>query len=215
MGGAHAEKCKQGLSKVTHEMNRPKHKVAVVLLHYPTTNRAGETINTAITNMDIHDISRTCRTYEVDHYYLVSPIVEQKDLVSRILEHWERPKSKEWHPDRFEALSRTQVLPYFADVKADLNARYPLLPLEVCMPDARPLPGQQSYSETRAHWNQEDSTQVKVIVLGTGWGVAPEFYVEVQRFLAPIYGPLSKNGYNHLSVRAAAAVILDRLFGTA
>jgi len=50
------------------------HKIAVVLLHYPVTNRAGEPVTTAVTNMDIHDISRSCRTYEVDHYYLVNPI---------------------------------------------------------------------------------------------------------------------------------------------
>ncbi len=190
-----------------------KHKTVVVLLHHPISNRAGATITTSVTNMDIHDISRTCRTYEVDHYYLVTPILEQHELVSRIIEHWRRPHQKDWHPDRFEALSRVQVVPSFQDVKADLNARYSGLELEVAMPDARPLPGQLSYEEKRQEWDLEPKTGVKVIVLGTGWGVSPEFYSEVNTYLAPIYGPLREKGYNHLSVRAAAAIILDRLFG--
>jgi hypothetical protein len=81
------------------------------------------------------------------------------------------------------------------------------------MPDARPLGGQVGYAETRARWEREPPG-VKVIVLGTGWGVAPSFFSEVQTFLAPLYGPIGVEGYNHLSVRAAGAVILDRLFGS-
>ncbi|MBS1958799.1 MAG: hypothetical protein JST80_04930 [Bdellovibrionales bacterium] len=190
------------------------HKIAVVLLHYPTTSRTGEIIATAVTNLDLHDISRSCRTYEVDHYYVVTPVKEQQEIVGRILEHWKLPRSKEWHPDRFEALSRLQMVSYFEDVKADLKSRYPDLELEVCMPDARPLPNQLSYQDTRKKWQDEPKTGVKVVVLGTGWGVAPAFYPEVHTYLAPIDGPLGRDGYNHLSVRAAAAVILDRLFGT-
>jgi hypothetical protein len=190
-----------------------KHKTAVVLLHYPVTNRAGDIITTSVTNLDIHDIARSCRTYEIDHYYLVTPILEQKELVGRILGHWSTPKSQEWHPDRFEALSRIQILPYFEQVKADLNTRYPGMKLEVAMPDARPLPNQLSYRDIRKKWESEAESSIKIVVYGTGWGVSPAFFSEVNTFLGPIYGPLGKDGYNHLSVRAAAAIILDRLFG--
>ena len=194
-------------------MKEKNYYTAAVLLHYPVTNRAGEPITTAVTNLDIHDIARSCRTYEVDHYYLVNPIVEQAELVKRILGHWETPRSKEWHPDRFEALSRIKMVPYFQDVKTDLAALYPGLALEVAMPDARPLPGQLSYPEIRKKWENEEKRSVKVIVFGTGGGVSSVFFPEVHTFLAPIYGPLVDQGYNHLSVRAAAAVVLDRLFG--
>lgn len=195
-------------------MPRSQHKTVVVLLHYPISNRAGETITTAVTNMDLHDISRSCRTYEVDHYYVVTPVKEQQELVGRILDHWKLPRSKEWHPDRYDALSRLQMVSYFEDVIADLKSRYSDLEIEVCMPDARTIPGQLGYQGTRERWAQEPKSGVKVIVLGTGWGVAPEFYHHVQTYLAPIDGPLGREGYNHLSVRAACAIILDRLFGT-
>jgi hypothetical protein len=189
-----------------------RHRVAVVLLHHPVTNRLGTLTTTAVTNMDIHDLSRTCRTYEVDHFYLVSPLQGQEGIVDRILAYWSGDQAREWHPDRAEALSRTRFLPDFDSVRNDLAARYPSLSVEVVMPDARPLGGQVGYAETRAEWSKEPSG-IKVIVLGTGWGVASTFHPEVNRFLAPIYGPLGRDGYNHLSVRAAGAVILDRLFG--
>ncbi len=192
----------------------PKHKTVVVLLHHPVTNRKGEIIATSITNMDLHDISRTCRTYEIDHYYLVSPVVDHQELVGKIIEHWKRGHQAEWHPDRAEALSRAKVVGSFEDVKKELAERYPGLTLEVAMPDARPLPNQLTYEQTREKWQKEEKPGIKLVVLGTGWGVAPEFYSEVHTYLGPIYGPLGADGYNHLSVRAAAAIILDRLFSS-
>ena len=189
------------------------HKTALVLLHHPVTNRVGELITTSVTNLDIHDLARSARTYEIDHYYLVTPIIEQKELVGRILSHWGKGRSLEWHPDRFEALSRVQCLPEFQEVKSDMVTRYPGLSIEVAMPDARPMIDQRPYSEVRARW-QGEVPGIKIIVLGTGWGIAEPFYQEVHTFLDPIYGPQGKAGYNHLSVRAAGAVILDRLFGT-
>jgi len=191
-----------------------KHKTAVVLLHHPVTDRTGKLVTTSVTNLDIHDISRSCRTYEIDHYYLVTPILEQKALIDRILGHWSKGRSLEWHPDRFDALSRVRWMPDYDSVKADLALRYPGLGIHTAMPDARVIPGQKNYSEVRADWEQESEASIKVVVLGTGWGVSPEFHSDVDTFLGPIYGPLGKDGYNHLSVRAAAAVILDRLFGT-
>jgi len=192
---------------------RVSHRTALVLLHYPVTNRAGELITTSVTNLDIHDLARSARTYEMDHYFLVTPILEQKAMLERILAHWHTGKSFEWHPDRAEALSRVKCLPDFQAVKTELIERYPGLPLEVAMPDARPIPGQRSYAEVRRDWESEPEAGIKVVVLGTGWGIAEPFFKEVHTLLGPVYGPKGAEGYNHLSVRAAGAVILDRLFG--
>jgi hypothetical protein len=193
--------------------SRQPHKTAVVLLHHPVTNREGALVTTAVTNMDIHDISRSVRTYEVDHYYLVTPVLEQQSLTRRILTHWAGGRCLEWHPDRAEALSRARCVSTFEEVKTELIEMYPGRSLEVAMPDAREIPGQKTYAEVRAAWEQERNAGIKVLVLGTGWGLSPAFHSEVHTFLGPIYGPLGREGYNHLSVRAAAAVILDRLFG--
>lgn len=191
--------------------NRPD-RVSLVLLHHPVTNRKGELVATSVTNMDLHDLSRSARTYEVDDFFIVTPVLEQHEIVSRILGHWRSGKSLEWHPDRYEALSRIKVVSSFEGVKQAIKKCAPKLELEVVMPDARPLQNQVSYEFLRKKWQSEQQSSAKVIVLGTGWGVAPEFYNEVHTFSAPIYGPFDASGYNHLSVRAAGAIILDRLF---
>jgi len=49
-----------------------------------------------------------------------------------------------------------------------------------------------------------------LILLGTGWGLADALIPSVSRVLAPIEG---SSDWNHLSVRSAGAIVLDRLFG--
>jgi hypothetical protein len=49
-----------------------------------------------------------------------------------------------------------------------------------------------------------------LLLLGTGSGLASEVVEKAQYRLAPIEGI---DGYNHLSVRGAAAILLDRLAG--
>jgi hypothetical protein len=56
----------------------------------------------------------------------------------------------------------------------------------------------------------QTSGEPHVLVFGTGWGLAPEVMARADLRLAPISGPTA---YNHLSVRAAAAIVLDRLCG--
>ena len=195
--------------------------VYVVLLHHPITNRNGVTVTTAVTNMDIHDISRSCRTFGVRGYFLVTPIEDQHELVGRILSHWRAEHSRQYHPDRVEAVSLVRMARTFEEVKAAIKAEAgpqggargwdeP----EVVLTDARPLPKSVTYAEYR----QEFADPARVgrpvcLVFGTGWGVSDTFYPEVHRILAPVHGPESNGGYNHLSVRAAVAIVLDRLFG--
>lgn len=186
--------------------------VYVVLLHYPIQNRNGKLVTTAVTNMDIHDIARSTRTYGVLRYYLVTPIEVQHELVGRILSHWNSESSKAYHPDRVEAVSRVRLAHSFEEVKTAIEAEHGEEP-EVVLTDARPLPNSVSYADYRREIHEPGRTRPVLIVLGTGWGVAESFYPAVHRILAPVYGPEGKEGYNHLSVRAAAGIILDRLLG--
>ena len=109
----------------------------------------------------------------------------------------------------------------FAEVKAAIRAECGEEP-EVVLTDARPMPNTVSYAEYRRELSDPARPKRPVaVVFGTGWGVSDVFYPEVHRILAPVYGPEGASGamvngrkrYNHLSVRAAAAIILDRLFG--
>ena len=169
--------------------------------------------------MDIHDISRSARTFGLKRYFIVTPIDVQHDLVGRILGHWSSDRSREYHPDRVEAVSRVRLARDFNEVKAAIKAECGEEP-EVVLTDASPLPSSVAKSSSYAEYRREledDVTRTKpvVVVFGTGWGISDVFYPEVHRILAPVYGPKDAEGgeYNHLSVRAAVAIILDRLFG--
>jgi hypothetical protein len=206
--------------------------VYLVLLHHPIINRHGKEVTTAVTNLDIHDLSRSARTFGLKGYFIVTPLEVQHELVGRILSHWRDPKSKEYHPYRFEAVSLVRLVKTFEDVKNAIKAECGLEPgqePEVVLTDARKvstLPKTVSYADYRAELERDPNrTRPVVVVLGTGYGVSESFYPEVHRILAPVYGPegesrpdvdnpgKTKRGYNHLSVRAAGAIILDRLFG--
>jgi hypothetical protein len=164
--------------------------------------------------MDIHDIARSARTFGITKYFLVTPIDDQHELVGRILSHWRTEQSATYHPDRFEALSRVRLARNFEEVKAVVSAEHPGQQPEVVLTDARPIPNQISYEAYRRELSDpERENRPVILVFGTGWGVSDSFHPEVHRYLAPVYGPEGKEGYNHLSVRAAVGIILDRLFG--
>ncbi len=168
----------------------PSRPIYVVLMHYPIVNRQGKLVTTSVTNMDIHDIARSARTFGASGYFLVTPIEDQHQLVGRILGHWRQDSSREWHPDRFEALSRVQMARDFEEVKslvrAECGGRDPV----VAMPDARPLPNAVSYADFRRELEDPAQAGVPVcVVFGTGWGISETFFPEVHRILAPVYGP--------------------------
>ena len=56
----------------------------------------------------------------------------------------------------------------------------------------------------------KDSNQPYLLIFGTGWGLTETVFSRADVVLEPVRGPGS---YNHLSVRSAVAIILDRLFG--
>jgi hypothetical protein len=187
--------------------------VYIALLHTPVVNRKGALVTTSVTNMDIHDISRSARTYGMKEYFLVTPIVDQHELVERILGHWSSEQSRAYHPDRVEAVSLVRLAKSFEEVKTIIRTQEGEYP-EVVLTDARLLPNSLTYADYRRELQDPARPKKPVlIVFGTGWGIADVFYPEVHRILAPVYGPEGKEGYNHLSVRSAVAIILDRLFG--
>ncbi|MGZ3707571.1 MAG: RNA methyltransferase, partial [Bdellovibrionota bacterium] len=160
--------------------------VYVALLHYPITNRHGQLVTTAVTNMDIHDISRSCRTFGVKGYFLVTPIEDQHELVGRIVGHWRTEQSRKYHPDRVEALSLVRLVKDFEAVKAAIRAEHGEDP-EVVLTDARPLPKSVSYADYRRELAGPRREKKPIcVVFGTGWGISDDFYPEVHRILAPV-----------------------------
>ena len=86
------------------EFNKAKPRVYLGLVHHPINNKRGEVVTTSVTNLDIHDISRSCRTFGVSNYFIITPLKAQQDLLKRILGHWNEDKSSVYNPDRSDLL---------------------------------------------------------------------------------------------------------------
>jgi len=177
---------------------------AVALVHHPVIDRRGDLVSTAVTNLDIHDIARAARTYGAGAYYLVTPLEEQQRLVARMLDHWLEGFGASYNPDRGEALKLVKVMTTLTAALADFSACCDR-PATALLTGAKRSDG-MSFERGR----ELCEAQPVVLTLGTGWGLAPQLFEAGWPVLEPIS---STTDYNHLSVRAAAAIMFDRLFG--
>jgi len=180
--------------------------IYIALMHHPVYNKSGEVVTTAITNLDIHDIARTAKTYGLAGYYIVNPMAAQRELASRILSHWVHGFGAEYNPNRGEALGLVSVVGDLGEAVRELTARHGALP-KVVATGARGRAGAASYGEMR---DVLSAGGPYIIAFGTGWGLTEEFMAGADIVLMPVEGI---GGYNHLPVRGAVAIILDRLLG--
>jgi hypothetical protein len=181
-------------------------KLYMALIHYPVVDKNGDIIASAVTNLDLHDISRAAKTYGLNSFYVVTPLEDQKELVARIISHWTNGIGAKYNPKRRSALELIRVKDSFSEVLdqiADTENDYPIT-IATC---ARKYPTNVSYEKLGAMLN---NGKPYVLILGTAWGLAEEFISKADYVLEPIAGATD---YNHLSVRSAAAIMLDRLLG--
>ena len=181
-------------------------RVALALVHYPVLNKNGAVIGSAVTNLDIHDIARAVRTFGVDRYYVTTPFTEQRALVSEIIEHWQTGHGATYNPARKEALSRLNIAESLPEAVSELSELYGSRPLVVAT-SARVQQETISYLQLRS---TIATGQPVLLVFGTAHGLAEEALQQTDAVLPPVKGA---GNYNHLSVRSAAAIILDRLLG--
>lgn len=177
--------------------------VDIALLHHPVLGRRGEVIGSAVTNLDLHDIARTARTYGIGNYYVVTPYEDQQQLVEEILEHWRDGHGSTYNPARKEAFSLVKLAKSLDEV-VDLIAKNQRPPVLVTT-SAKTQAGSITYEASRARIAEGEQT---LLVFGTAHGIAPEITGRADYTLPAINGPTE---YNHLSVRAAVAIICDRL----
>lgn len=185
----------------------PPDNLAIALLHYPVYNKHREVVTTALTNLDQHDIARSSKTFGLDRFYIVTPSVEQRKLAERISGHWQDGWGASYNPDRKEALDIVRICPSLAAAVADFQGCFSK-PVKTAVTGASLRQGNIPLSRFRQLLEERD--QPYLLLLGTGWGLTDECFTEADIILESIAG----NGtYNHLSVRSAAAIMLDRLKG--
>lgn len=184
----------------------PVNRLYVALVHYPVIDKNGETIASAVTNLDLHDIARVCRTYGVKGYYVVTPLEDQKVLVNRILDHWTTGVGGKYNPKRQQALERVRVRTTFAETITDIAGLEGRRPKTVAT-SARCHGDSLSCSRLRGLL---DDPVPYIMAFGTAWGLTDTFMADADYRLDPLAGA---GNYNHLSVRSAVSIILDRLLG--
>lgn len=183
-----------------------KNNVSIALVHHPVVNKRHEIIGSAVTNLDIHDIARVSRTYGVSKYFIATPYEDQQKLVQQIIEHWQTGHGGSYNPARKEALSITEVTDSVDAVVRQIEKEHGRKPLIIAT-SAKVSHNTLSYDDVRSRI----STGVPIVLLfGTAHGLAPQIMDMVDFVLPPIDGGTD---YNHLPVRAAVAIIIDRLLG--
>ena len=193
------------------DMNPSGCSVYVALLHHSMRDKNGLVVTTAVTNLDIHDIARSSRTYGVKNYFLVNPLAEQQDVVKRIMGHWQGSGGRDYNPDRSEAFERVKIVSWFQDAIREIEAIEGEKP-EVLMTSARKPDGMRWLKWSEARASIQKPGRAKLLVFGTGHGMTEEMLREGDFVIDPIL-PQQESGYNHLSVRSAVAIALDRLLG--
>lgn len=177
----------------------------LALIHCPVVNRRGEVIASAITNLDLHDLARAACTFNVAACYIVTPLRDQQALAGDLLRHWCEGVGFELHPERGNALKRLKIADSLQEVKEDIQSRFGSAPL-VWATSAREIEG--ALSHERARKVLADGERPCLLLFGTAWGLAESVIEEADAVLEPIRGV---GDYNHLSVRCAAAILMDRL----
>ena len=159
-----------------------------------------------MTTVDIHDIARSAKTFDVRGFYVITPLESQSQLVQRVIRHWVEGRGATYNPSRQAALSLVKVEGSTEGVIGEIS-RHWKSEVKIVATGARSLWGNIGYSQLREIFLA--SSQPFLLLFGTGWGLAEEVIRNADYILAPIEGSY----YNHLSVRSAAAIILDRLLG--
>lgn len=181
-------------------------KVYLALVHYPVYNRRTEVVATSVTNFDIHDISRTSRTYGVKEYHIITPTDAQAELTKRIIGFWQEGEGVVFNKNRNEAFERTIISESIENSIKLIEEKEGKKPLIVTT-SAKIYPNSISYENLSEKIYNDDN--IYLLLFGTGWGLTEEVMDSSTYILEPIRGKVE---YNHLSVRSAVSIILDRLF---
>lgn len=182
--------------------------LSVALIHYPVFNKNGDIIASAVTNLDLHDISRAARTYGLRSFYVVTPLTDQKELVKKIISHWVDGIGSRYNPKRREALELIRIKDSLNEVVEHIRSNNEESPKTVVTcASARDNFRSISFGKFREMLH---SGRPYLLLFGTGWGLTENFIADADYILEPIKG---NTNYNHLSVRSAAAIVLDRLLG--
>jgi hypothetical protein len=145
-------------------------------------------------------------TFGIELCYIVTPLPRQRQITEQLIHHWEHGYGAKYNPLRSAALRKVTI-------RNDVNEV-----LEEVRKDNEPIIiGTSSLErENKAigynklhQWIKQEERPF-LLLFGTGWGLTEETIALCEKMLMPIKGT---GEYNHLSLRVALGIILDRIFG--
>lgn len=163
---------------------------------------------TSVTSIDIHDIARSSKTYGIKQFFIVTPLVDQQKIVSKMLDFWKEGIGFDYNRCRYNAIQIVSLIDSLSQVIERIKTIEGKEPL-ILVTSARP-----TYSEREISFFDQDKVfahdRPLLILFGTGQGLAPSVIDRADFVLLPIQG---FSEFNHLSVRSAVAIALDRWLG--
>jgi hypothetical protein len=183
------------------------HLVSIALLHDLVRDKQGRVSVTSVVNADIHDIARCARTFGLRKFYIVTPVLKQRILVEKIIDHWRLGYGRIYNPYRNEAFSLVDLRASLDEVIEDMENAFGKYP-RIVLTGAGFTGDLLSFADLREEILKKEKPCL--ILFGTGWGFSEKIFSKAHDFLTPVRG---ESDYNHLAVRSAAAIILDRLLG--
>lgn len=174
------------------------------LVHYPVFLGDRKTGATSLTNLDVHDIARCSRTYGLGSFTVVTPLKDQQTILETLVRHWTEGPGGVSNPDRAEAFSLVQLA---SDVQEAID-------LVEARTGQRPVllgtSARDNGVMTPLAVRNLLADRPVLLLFGTGHGMAPEILDACDGVLRPLRW---MDGYNHLPVRGAVAITLDRVLG--
>ena len=161
---------------------------------------------TSVTTIDLHDIARSCATYNIQKFFIVTPLHDQQRLLEVFFQFWQSAQGKQYNISRYDAMSRVRVVGSIQEAEAvieqECDGQKPLR-IATSAKHFANVPA-LDYHEQEHVWPQQKPIS---LIFGTGQGLTNDFLQSCDFLLVPIRG---FTNYNHLSVRSAVAIILDR-----
>jgi len=184
----------------------PSHYVA--LMHYDVLISDKKVPGTtSVTSIDIHDISRTSSTYGIRQCFMVTPLEDQQKIVQRFLDFW-MTEGVSYNIQRHEAVRNAVVAGSLEEAIAVIEQKEGVRPVVIAT-SAREIahPNIINFDDQAKVWQLGRPV---LFVFGTGRGLTDDRLAQSDFLLKPVK---SLTDYNHLSVRSAVAIILDRWLG--
>lgn len=173
----------------------------VALVHHPVVDRTGDVITATIDHFDVFDASRLSMAYPIGTVFIVNPEPSQRALAERLIAHGTDAHRSE---DRAGVTHKTRWVPDLDAAIEAVREQAGRAPRTVAT-SAQPHPRAIEFAELRLLLQRGDP---HLLLLGKASGLAEDLLARADLRLRPID---AGTGWNHLSVRSALAIMIDRL----